>query len=371
MKLKSSRRGACQRLVGWAGEQRDRVPKALIVAKENPKLMRLILMGTGPFAVPSFQAIANSGDHEIALVVTKPEPPVKSRKGPPPAPVREWATSTQLPLFDPQSINDEAAVRRITHESAELLVVCDYGQILKPPALSAARLGGVNLHGSLLPAYRGAAPVQRSLLSGDRETGVTVIHMTPRLDGGPILGTVQTEILDTETAGELEERLSLLGVPLTLRCIEQLSKWDETAPIGKPQDAANATKAPRLGKSEARIDWTRTTREIDCHVRGMQPWPIAFSEIQVRENKPPLRVAVLGVEQVELPVSSEPADLVNNLQPDLSGLAPGQIAGGKEMIVVTGDGALKLTKVRPAGKRDMSGDEFLRGHQLPRGTRLT
>lgn len=312
-------------------------------------------MGTGPFAVPSFEAIRQS-DHEIALVVTKPEPPVKSRKGPPPAPVRQWAVEHQLPIFDPLSINDIDAVERIESEHADLLVVCDYGQILKPPALGASRIGGINLHGSLLPAYRGAAPVQRSLLSGDAETGVTVIHMTPRLDGGPILGTERTAITDLETSGELEERLSQLGVGLTMRCLEELSSWDGETTLGEVQDTALATKAPRLSKAEARMDWLRTSRELDCHVRGMQPWPVAFTEIKVRENKPALRVAVLKIESAD--------------EENVSDLSPGQITGGKDLVVATGDGAVRLLLLKPAGKREMSGEEFLRGYQLERGTLL-
>lgn len=309
-------------------------------------------MGTGPFAVPSFESLRAS-DHEIVAVVTKPEPPVKSRKGPPPAPVRSWATEHGLPLMDPASINDPDAVDRLDALSADLLVVCDYGQILKPAALASSKLGGVNLHGSLLPAYRGAAPVQRSLLSGDAETGVSVIHMTPKLDGGPILGTRQTAIDGQETSGQLEERLSLLGVELVLQSIEDLSHWDGESAIGEIQDATFATKAPRLSKSEAEIDWARTRKQIDCHVRGMQPWPIAFSQLNVRENKPPLRVAILSV---------------CNVSESIDDLSPGQITGGKEMIVATADGALKIETLRPAGKREMTGEEFLRGYQLPRGT---
>ncbi|MEL6106045.1 MAG: methionyl-tRNA formyltransferase, partial [Planctomycetota bacterium] len=323
-------------------------------ALDGSVVLRIILMGTGPFAVPTFDAIRQSR-HEVSLVVTKPEPPVKSRKGPPPAPVRIWAQTHALPLADPPSINDEAAIERLKDVGADLLVVCDYGQILKPDALASAALGGVNLHGSLLPAYRGAAPVQRALLSGDPKTGVTVIHMTPRLDAGPILGRRETPIEDRETAGELEERLSELGVELTLGCLEQLESWDRTSPIGETQEKAAATKAPRLSKQEARMDWTRSQRELDCHVRGMQPWPIAFCEVTVREGKPPVRLSILEVQAAEA---------------DPSGLSSGELFGGEGLVVAVGDGALELKRVRPAGKRDMTGEEFQRGYKLDRGTRL-
>ncbi|MCO8123049.1 methionyl-tRNA formyltransferase [Stieleria sp. TO1_6] len=309
-------------------------------------------MGTGPFAVPSFDAL-RSGGHEIAIVVTKPEPPVKSRKGPPPAPTRSWAEQHSLPIFDPLSINDPQAIEQLKSYAADLMVVCDYGQILKPAALESTRLGGINLHGSLLPAYRGAAPVQRALLSGDAETGVSVIHMTPRLDGGPILGTRTTAISDQETSGQLEERLSHLGVELVLQCIEQLTTWDGRSALGNAQDADQVTKAPRLSKREAEIDWNQPSKHIDCLVRGMQPWPIAYSMLKIRDNKPALRLAILKVSQ-----SRE----------DVSDLQPGQIAGQSDLIVATADGALKIETLRPAGKRDMSGEEFLRGYQLPKAT---
>ncbi len=311
-------------------------------------------MGTGPFAVPSFEAVRGA-DHEILAVVTKPEPEVKSRKGPPPSPVRTWAEGHGLNVLDPPSINDPAAIEQLQLLQADLFVVCDYGQILKSETLAASRLGGINLHGSLLPAYRGAAPVQRALLSGDRETGVSVIHMTPRLDGGPILATRRTEILETETAGELEQRLSRLGVQPVLDAIEQLQAWDGSTVLGDRQDSAAATKAARLNKREAEIDWSRSNRAVDCHVRGMQPWPVAFGQLPIKPNKPPLRLAILQV----TPAAEDAGDLV-----------PGQITGGTQLVVVTGEGSLRVERLRPAGKREMTGEEFMRGHQLPRGTRF-
>ncbi|WP_315861295.1 methionyl-tRNA formyltransferase [Roseiconus lacunae] len=314
--------------------------------------LKIIVMGTGPFAVPSFEALRRSEDTIIA-VVTKPEPPVKSRKGPPPAPVRTWANEHSLPIFDPVSINEDAAVEQLQLWSPDLLVVCDYGHILKPAALESARLGGINLHGSLLPAYRGAAPVQRALLSGDPITGVSVIHMTPRLDGGPILAKATTEIQPGETSGELEERLSSLGVDLVVDSIETLRHWDGETAIGETQDATKVTRAPRLHKREAHIDWGWDRSKIDCHVRGMQPWPIAYTEIQLRQGKPPQRIAVLRVSPVE---------------GDVAELQPGQVTGDQELIVCCGDGLLRLDEIRPAGKNQMSGEQWLRGHQLKRGS---
>ncbi|NND99599.1 MAG: methionyl-tRNA formyltransferase [Pirellulaceae bacterium] len=324
-------------------------------SSKNESTLRLIVMGTGPFAVPSFEALRAAG-HDIALVVTKPQPPVKSRKGPPPSPVRNWATEHELPIDDPPSINDDDAVQRITAVGASLLVVCDYGQILKPPALAAAPLGGINLHGSLLPAYRGAAPVQRALLSGDRVTGVTVIHMTPKLDGGPILCVRETEIHDEETAGELEDRLSQIGVAATLQAVEMLRHWDGDSEIGTRQDASKVSKAPRLSKAEAEIDWTATIREIDCLVRGMQPWPIAFTHLRLHDDKPPIRLAIKEVAATDLSAGANQA---------------GEIIGGDGFFVAVGDGVIEIKRLQPAGKREMTATEFLRGHNPPPGTRFS
>jgi methionyl-tRNA formyltransferase len=316
--------------------------------------LSLVLMGTGPFAVPSFEALRAAG-HSIAWVVTKPRAEVKSRQGAPAAPVRAWADAHALPIFDPPSINDPQAIEKVAAAQPTLLVVCDYGQILKPDALAAATLGGINLHGSLLPAYRGAAPVQRALLAGDTMTGVSVIHMTPRLDGGPILVTRETPIADEETAGQLEARLSEIGIEATLEAVAMLSQWDGDSPMGAIQDASKVSKAPRLSKSEGEIDWSNTARQIDCHIRGMQPWPIAFTHLTLRENKPAVRLAIK---------QARPTSQASG------GLAPGEIAEGDGLRVATGDRVIEIERLQPAGKREMSGEEFLRGHQIQPGLRL-
>lgn len=318
--------------------------------------MRLILMGTGPFAVPSFETLAEDG-HEIALVITRPLVASKSRRRPPPAPVRQWATGRGLPIEAPQSINAAETVARLRTLAADLLVVCDYGQILRPEALQCGRLGGINLHGSLLPKYRGAAPVQWAVLSGDRSSGVTVIHMTPRLDGGPILTKRETEIRDRETAGELEQRLAQIGVEATRDAVAQLSIWDGNESIGSSQDASLVSRAPRLSKSDGEIDWARSAREIDCHVRGMQPWPVAFSHFraQPQSEKPDQRLAILEIAITDR--SSRDAH-------------PGEIDSKDGFHIATDDSWVRLDRLRPAGKREMSGAEFLRGNAVAAGMKL-
>ena len=315
---------------------------------------RLVLMGTGPFAVPSFEALRAAG-HVIALVVTKPQSPVKSRKGPPSNPVRQWAEEWGLPIFDPQTINEEAAISEVAAKQPHLLVVCDYGHILKPAALATAQLGGINLHGSLLPKFRGAAPVQWALLSGELISGVSVIHMTPRLDGGPVLVTRQTAIDANETAGQLEERLAQLGIDATLEAIGKLADWDGNSVLGELQDAAKVTKAPRLSKADGEIDWSRTAEQLDWHIRGMQPWPGAFTHLELGNGKPAMRLVIRGIELTETPSDDR---------------ISGEIVLGDGFQVATADRLVRIKRLQPAGKKEMTGSDFLRGHQPPAGTRL-
>ncbi len=311
-------------------------------------------MGTGPFAVPTFEAL-RAGGFEIAMVVSKPVPVVKSRSGPPPSPVRSWAEQHGLTVFDPETINDPEAIARVASCEPWLMVVCDYGHILTPAALAASKIGGINLHGSLLPAYRGAAPVQWALLSGDEVTGVSVIHMTPKLDAGPIVITSETPIRDNETAGELEERLSQLGVAATLEATEKLLEWDGRSPLGRVQDPQRVTKAPRLSKADGDIDWGRSAREISCHVRGMQPWPVAFTHVQIDIDKPPIRLAIKQITLTDV----ESGDR-----------SPGEIIIGDGFQVATGDRLIEVVCLQPAGKRDMPAADFLRGRTFPEGSRL-
>jgi methionyl-tRNA formyltransferase len=195
------------------------------------------------------------------------------------------------------------------------------------------------------------------MLQGETVTGVSVIHMTPRLDGGPVLTKRTTPIRDDETAGELEERLAQLGVDATLEGVALVANWDGVSSIGEPQNAAEATKAPRLHKSDAEIDWDRTAREVDCHVRGMQPWPIAFTHLPVSAGKPPVRLAIKRIRTLDQSAKPYRPGQIVELPPD--------VADG--LVVATADQLVEIVCLQPAGKREMSGQEFLRGNKLADG----
>ncbi|MCA9236958.1 MAG: methionyl-tRNA formyltransferase [Planctomycetales bacterium] len=308
--------------------------------------MRIIALGTGPFAVPTLRRLAADG-HEVLLVVTRPP---RGRRAPP-APMQVAADELQLPLWQPETVNEPAAVERLASLAADLLVVCDYGEILKPPALAAARLGGINLHGSLLPRYRGAAPVQWAVLNGDAETGNTVIHMTPRLDAGPCLGVQRVPIDPDETAGELEARLAAVGAELAAEVVGKLAAGTAES---IPQDPAAATKAPRLTKEHGAIDWSRSAVEIKNQVRGLQPWPRAYTDVRRAAGGEPLR---LIVHQAAVAGPAEAALA-----------APGTVvATSPGLIVATGAGPLELVSVQAPGKRAMPAADFLRGYPLAAG----
>jgi methionyl-tRNA formyltransferase len=308
--------------------------------------MRIVMLGTGPFAVPTLRALAASR-HEVARVVTRPP---RGRK-PEPPPMQRAADELGFEVWQPETINADDACATLRGLAPDLLVVCDYGEILKPPAVAAARLGGINLHGSLLPKYRGAAPVQWAVLNGDAETGNTVIQMTPGLDAGPCLGVDRVAIDPDETAGQLEERLSQLGAGLVLRVVDELEAGT-TAP--QVQDKRAASKAPRLEKEHGLVDWSREATTIKNQVRALDPWPRAFTHWQ-RDAGEPLRLILHRVQALDASAGHSPGAVVES---------------GSRLIVAAGQGVIEILQLQPSGKRVMAAAEFLRGYGLKPGDQL-
>lgn len=308
-------------------------------------------MGTGTFALPTFLALYDS-PHEVVGLFTQPD---RSGRGHHhhPHPMKEAAVARGTPVFQPASVNTLESLEQLRSLKADLAVVAAYGQILSADLLAIPRLGAINLHASLLPKYRGAAPIQYAVIQGETETGVTIFQIEPKLDAGPILGVVSTPIGPKETAGDLEDRLAVLSVPLTLDVIQRLESGTATPVV---QASAKATRAPRLKKEDGQIRWNRPSLEIDCLIRGLQPWPVAASWL-LRNGHPPQRLQILSV---------SPADSTD------AAAAPGTVvaADGKRLVVRTGDGALRIESVRPEGKRAMDISEFLRGHPVREGDRF-
>jgi methionyl-tRNA formyltransferase len=322
-------------------------------------------MATGPFAVPTCKRLLADG-HEIPLVVVRPlvDPTAKKL---PPTPVRDWAKENSLPIFEPQSINDPAAIAELEKYSAELFFVCDYGQILSKACLGVPKLGGINLHGSLLPRHRGAAPVQWALLRGDSEAGVSVIHMTPRLDAGPILSIASTKILPDENASQLEPRLAEIGIEASLQAIEQLSHWDGTSEIGIVQINESVTKAPRFAKLQGQLDFRLSAEYLVRLVRALQPWPGTFAELRYPDGKL-VRLLIRSARAVDHCSGRTPGEVwpCNTQELGLDWPAPWH----QVLAVATGSGTLLIARLQPAGKREMDAEEFLRGHALLNGVQF-
>jgi methionyl-tRNA formyltransferase len=310
------------------------------------------MMGTGPFAVPTFTALLDSR-HPLAALVTRPDRPVhdhrKQKEAAPQNPMREVARQRAIEVFEPESVNSPEAHARLEHWVADLFVVCDFGQILSRDTLALSRLGGINIHGSLLPKYRGAAPIQWAIFHGATQTGVSVIHMTPQLDAGPVLVQRRLAIDPDETAAQLEPRLASLGPSAVLEAIDCLVTGDTS---GIPQDPMQATKAPRLKKADGLVDWGRAADEIRNQVRAMEPWPKTYTFWRSPAS-PPIRLILESVAT----------------RPDGHSGSPGSVvaadAGG--LVIRCGTGSLAIHRLQPAGKRSMSAGEFLRGHVVQPG----
>ena len=338
--------------------------------------LKLVLMGTGPFAFPSFRQIARS-HHTILAVVTKPPVENPSRdKAPPESPILSWARQAELQIVTPASINDPSAIEWLTQLKADLLIVCDYGQILSKEALATASLGGINLHGSLLPRHRGAAPVQWSILAGDPQAGVSVIHMTTKLDAGPVLQQRQTPIQPDESADALEARLSQLGVEPTMLAIETLARGDEQAGIEQAPELT--TKAPRLKKSDGQLDFRYPIAWIDRQIRGLQPWPGVFGNLILSQDNSSQAKSIRTVIHRAKPIAIDPAKIAE------LGWTPGQVLWSDSALeaslaiehpkqwvgVVAHDGLLVLEVLQLAGKSAMQAASFVSGYGKQKNLRF-
>jgi methionyl-tRNA formyltransferase len=323
--------------------------------------LRAVVMGTGPFAVPMFEAL-RTAPVDIAAVVTRPDRVAPGRR-PPPNPLREAARAANLPILDPENVNAPEAVAALGSLAADLLVVCDYGQILAAATLGIAPLGGINLHGSLLPRHRGAAPVQWAILEGDPVSGVSVIHMTPALDAGGVIVARDTPIGPRETAADLERRLAALGADAVLEAIARVQAARATGllhpgqPLGMPQDAARVTRAPRLSKADGIVDWSQSATRIERRRRALEPWPRTATFLRSDGEARRLVLEDVQVADVHSPVDKPPGAV---LAIDEHGI----------LVACGGGTCLAITRVVPEGKRSMTAAEFARGHALHPGTVL-
>lgn len=313
--------------------------------------MNLVFMGTADFAAPTLRALAGAG-HRMLAVYTQPDRPSGRGLRTSQSPVKRAARVLGLEVLQPESLKPAAEEERLRSLGPDLVVVVAYGLKLPPAFLKAPRHGCLNLHPSLLPKYRGAAPINWALIRGEAKTGISVIRMNERMDAGDIALQQEAEIYPDDDAGSLEARLAEKGADLMVRCLAETEEG-RTAFIG--QNEAMATLAPKLTPKDRAIDWNRTCRQVRNQVRGLTPRPGA----QTRFRGKLLEVA--GAREA----SGQALGVIDT--------EPGMVIGsgsGTGFLVRVADGVLALTRVKPEGKRMMSGDEFARGYRPEAGEKL-
>jgi methionyl-tRNA formyltransferase len=315
--------------------------------------LRLMMLGTGDFALPTFERLIEAGRHHMVALVTQPDRPQGRKQEIVPSLIKQTARARGILVLQFEDVNSHESLDVIRGLEPDLLITAAYGQILSASLLSIPRLGGINLHGSILPGYRGAAPVARAIQNGETETGITVIQMTPRIDAGGIVATAGTPIEPDETAGQLEQRLAKLGVPHVARIVDALA----LGPLEvQPQDRRMVTRAPKLRKEDGLIDWSRRARAIHNHVRAMQPWPAASTFWQPRfsENKPPVR---LIVHRTEISTGEgRPGEVI--------------VASGERLVVACGEEAVAILSIQLPGKKASAPGDFMRGHRIAPGDQV-
>lgn len=303
--------------------------------------MRIVFMGTPDFAEESLRALLEAGE-DVAAVFTQPDKPRGRGMQESFSPVKTLAVERGIPVYQPATFNDGAATELLRTLAPELLVVVAYGRILPQTFLDVAKYGSINVHGSLLPKYRGAAPIQWAVLNGDKTTGVSVQYMAAAMDAGDVIASRETEIGEFETSGELFDRLKTLGAELLVETVRKIASGDV---VRVPQNEADATYTKMLHKEMCPIDWNKSPREIVKHICGLDPWPVATAELGG------VSFRVFGAEYTDTKTA----------------LAPGKIvsAGKVGIEVACGGGqTLRITEIQAAGKKRMSAAAFLLGHPM-------
>ncbi|MFC1523688.1 methionyl-tRNA formyltransferase [Thermodesulfobacteriota bacterium] len=307
------------------------------------KPFRIVFMGTPQFAVPALETLISSGEILVGVVTQPDRPKGRGRRLTAP-PVKLAAEAASLPVFQPEKIRSNDFRDIIESLAPDLIVVAAYGRILPASLLFLPPLGAINIHGSLLPKYRGAAPIQWALLNGEKETGVTIMQMDEGLDTGDILLPGSLPIGDDDTAGSLFDKIAELGGRLLVEALEAL-RQGTIRPI--KQNENDATLAPLLSKEQGLIDWSRPAASISCQIRGLDPWPTAYTSFQGK------RMRLFSPRVIDEPVTSPPGVLCR--------VSP------QGLVIATGEGCLLVRELQKEGSKRMAVDVFLRGHSLSVG----
>jgi methionyl-tRNA formyltransferase len=308
--------------------------------------VKVLFMGTPDFAVPSFEALVREG-YNVIGVVTQPDRPKGRKQELTPPPVKVAAQKLGLPVYQPEKLRDPEAVEKVLSLGPDLIVTAAYGQILPEAILNAPKFGCINVHASLLPKYRGGAPIHHAIINGEKETGVTIMYMVKALDAGDIITQRSIPITEADHVGTMHDKLSLLGAELLTEILPPLLQGKVKA---VKQEESQVTYAPNITREDEKIDWSRSAVKLWNQVRGLHPWPVAFTTWRDKPFK------IWWAEPIAEHSPAKPGTVV---RVDETGI-----------FVATGNGLLLLKEVQPAGKRRMPVAEFVRGRQMTVGEQL-
>jgi methionyl-tRNA formyltransferase len=313
--------------------------------EENAGASRLVFFGSGPFGLPTLSALAGAG-HEILAVVSQPDKPAGRGGKTRPTPISEYAHEQGWSVLTPDSPNTDAFRDELAALRPDLAVVVAYGHLIKKPVLAAPRHGFVNLHASLLPAYRGAAPVPWAILSGETVSGCSVFALDEKFDTGAVIGTASLPIEDDDTSGTYLEKLAPFGAQLMVRSVAEICAGRA---VPEAQDDAKSSRAPKFAKADGLIDWTADFAVIERKIRAFQPWPLAYAFFETAKG--PVRITVHKAARADIAKRGLPGAVL-------------AADGDNGLVVMAGDAPVRLAMVRPDGKRAMADTDFLRGTKV-------
>lgn len=309
--------------------------------------MKIIYLGSGEFGLECLNALAKS-NHSLDLIVTQPPHRAGRGRKQTHTPVARWADSNSVPFIETDDVNEPLAIEKITAYQPDVIVVIAFGQKIGNELINLPNKGAINVHASLLPKYRGAAPINRAIIDGEKQTGISIITLAEKMDAGDILAQAITDIGAGETAGELHDRLAQIAAPLLIKTIEQIA--DGTAVYAR-QDHSKATMAPKLKKSDGFLNFNEPAELLRRKIQGFWPWPGASAIYISKKTGKPLRITIAMAEVVS---TSNPANM-----------PPGTL--DESLNVICGRDALKITKIKPTGSRLMDFKDFVNGHQTQAG----